>query len=112
MQDNYFAAATADLAHRSVVKVGDVIELRVIGPDGNIESETLTFKVTSEHLTNAQLSVKFDSIGKPNQNQLLPNFPIAFKPETLIKVACSGKMESMTIIHFTTDNATIYMYTG
>ncbi len=84
VQDNYFAAATVDLARRSVVKVGDVIELRVIGPDGNIESETLTLKVNPEHLATALLSAKFDSIGKPKQNKLLPNFPNPFNPETWI----------------------------
>ena len=48
VQGDYFAAATADLARRSVVQVGDVIEVRVIGPDRNVESHTLTFKVTPE----------------------------------------------------------------
>ncbi len=81
---NYFAAATADLARRSVVKVGDVIEARVIGPDGNVESQTLKIKVTPENLTNALLSVKFDSIGKPLQNKLLQNYPNPFNPETWI----------------------------
>ena len=41
VRDNYFAAATADLARRSVVQAGDVIEVRVIGPNGNVESDTL-----------------------------------------------------------------------
>ena len=52
---DYFAAATADLAQRSVVQVGDVIEVHVIGPEGNLESRTLNFKVTPEHLANAVL---------------------------------------------------------
>ena len=37
LQGDYFAAATADLTRRSVVHVGDTIELRVIGPNGNVE---------------------------------------------------------------------------
>ena len=43
VQGNYFAAATADLTRRSVVKVGDVVEVRVIGPDGNFESQSHQF---------------------------------------------------------------------
>ena len=84
VQDNYFAAATADLARRSVVKVGDVIEVRVIGPDGNIESQTRSFKVTPEHLANAVLPVKLDNVGQPMQNLLLQNYPNPFNPETWI----------------------------
>ena len=48
VRGDYFAAATADLARRSVVQVGDVIEVRVVGPDRNVESHTLNFKVTPE----------------------------------------------------------------
>ena len=33
VRGDYFAAATADLARRSVVQAGDVIEVHVIGPD-------------------------------------------------------------------------------
>ena len=81
---DYFAAATADLARRSVVEVGDVIELHVIGPDGNVESQTVRFNVTPEHLANAVLSVRLDGIGKPQQNRLLQNYPNPFNPETWI----------------------------
>ncbi len=84
VQGDYFAAATADLTRRSVVQVGDVIELRVIGPNGNAESQTLTFKVTPEHLANAVLSVRLDGIGQPVQNLLLQNYPNPFNPETWI----------------------------
>ena len=80
----YFAAATADLARRSVVEVGDVIELRVIGPSGTAELQPVTYKVTPEHLANAVLSVRLDGIGKPVQNLLLQNYPNPFNPETWI----------------------------
>ena len=84
VQGDYFAAATAGLTRRSVVEVGDMVELRVIGPSGNVESQTLSFKVTPEHLVNAVLSVRLDGIGRPAQNLLLQNYPNPFNPETWI----------------------------
>ena len=84
VQGDYFAAATADLERRSVVRVGDTIELRVIGPGGNAESQPVTYKVTPQHLANAVLSVNLDGIGQPTQNQLLQNYPNPFNPETWI----------------------------
>ena len=90
VQGDYFAAATADLARRSVVEVGDVIELHVVGPDGNVESQTVRSNVTSEHLADAVLSVRLDGIGKPQQNQLLQNYPNPFNPETWIPYQLSG----------------------
>ena len=78
VRGDYFAAATADLARRSVVEVGDVIEVRVVGPDRNVESHTLNFKVTPEDLANAVLSIRLDSIGQPKLTQLLQNFPNPF----------------------------------
>ena len=84
VQGDYFAAATADLARRSVVQAGDVIELHVVGPDGNVESQAVRFNVTPEHLANAVLTVRLDGIGKPNRNRLLQNYPNPFNPETWI----------------------------
>ena len=84
VEGDYFAAATADLSRRSVVEVGDVIELHVIGPDGNVESRTVRFSVTPEHLANAVLSVRLDGVGKPEGDLLLQNYPNPFNPETWI----------------------------
>ena len=84
VQGAYFAAANADLARRSIVEAGDVIEVRVIGPDQNVESHTLNFKVTPEDLANAVLSISLDGISQPKLTQLLQNFPNPFNPETWI----------------------------
>ena len=102
IQGDYFAAATADLTRRSVVQVGDVVELRVIAPDGNFESQTLSFKVTPEDLANAVLSVSLDSIGKPVQNQLLQNYPNPFNPETWIPYQLSEDSSVSVSIYDTT----------
>ena len=102
VQGDYFAAATADLTRRSVVQVGDVVEVRVIGPDGNFESQTLSLKVTPEHLADAVLSVRFDSIGQPTQNLLLQNYPNPFNPETWIPYQLSNDSSVSVSIYDTT----------
>ena len=102
VQGDYFAAATADLDRRSVIRVGDVVELRVIGPGGNAESQTLTFKVTPEDLANAVLSVSLDGIGQPTQNLLLQNYPNPFNPETWIPYQLSEDTSVSVSIYDTT----------
>ena len=104
VQGDYFAAATADLLRRSVVEAGDVIEVRVIGLDGNIESPTLRFKVAPEHLENAVLSVRLDTIGQPKQTQLLQNYPNPFNPETWIPYQLSEDSPVSISIYDTTGN--------
>ena len=102
VEGDYFAAATADLTRRSVVQVGDVIELRVIGPNGNFESQTVSFEVTPEHLANAVLSVRLDGIGQPTQNLLLQNYPNPFNPETWIPYQLSENTPVSISIYDTT----------
>ena len=102
VQGDYFAAATADLTRRSVVQVGDVIELRLIGPNGNAELQTLSYKVTPEHLANAVLSVRLDDIGQPTQDLLLQNYPNPFNPETWIPYQLSEDTSVSISIYDTT----------
>ena len=84
VQDNYFAAATADLSYRNVVQVGDTLELTVTDTTGNVASEKYIFQVTPDRLANAVLPVILDSVGQPNKNRLLQNYPNPFNPETWI----------------------------
>ena len=102
VEEDYFAAATADLARRSVVEVGDIIELRLIGPNGNAELQPLSVKVTPEHLANAVLSVRLDGIGQPEQNLLLQNYPNPFNPETWIPYQLSEDSPVSISIYDTT----------
>ena len=102
VQGDYFAAATADLARRSVVQAGDVVEVRVIGPSGNLESQPSSFKVTPNHLANAVLSVRLDGIGQPEQNLLLQNYPNPFNPETWIPYQLSEDSPVSISIYDTT----------
>ena len=84
VQDNYFAAATADLSYRSVVQVGDTMQVIVTDSNGNIASDEFTFEVTPASVSEAFLSVTLDSIGTPKHSQLLQNYPNPFNPETWI----------------------------
>ena len=102
VQGDYFAAATADLTRQSVVQVGDVVEVYVIGPSGNVESPTLNYKVTLEHLADAVMSVRLDSIGRPKRTQLLQNYPNPFNPETWIPYQLSEDSPVAVSIYDTT----------
>ena len=84
VRGNYFAAATADLNYRSVVEVGDTLEVSVTDANGNIASETFSFTVNPTHLEIAVMTVSLDSIGIPKRSQLLQNYPNPFNPETWI----------------------------
>ena len=84
VRSNYFAAATADLSYRSVVEVGDTLELIVTDIHGNIASEKFNFTVNADTLENAVMTVMLDGIGTPKRSQLLQNYPNPFNPETWI----------------------------
>ena len=84
VRDNYFAAATANLNYRSVVAIGDTMELIVTDTNGNIVSEKFNFTVNAANLANAVLLVRLTDIGRPKQSLLLQNYPNPFNPETWI----------------------------
>ncbi len=104
VQGDYFAVATADLSRRSVVEIGDVVELHVIGPGGVVESQAVSFKVTTEHLADAVMSVRLDGIGKPKLTQLLQNYPNPFNPETWIPYQLAEDSPVTVSVYDTTGN--------
>ena len=84
VRDGYFAVADANLSRRSIVQVGDSLEITVTDTIGEIASETISFTVTPDTLTNAVLPVTLDGVGTPRQTLLLQNYPNPFNPETWI----------------------------
>ncbi len=102
VRGNYFAAATADLNYRSVVEVGDTLEVIVTDTDGNIASERFNFTVDTAHLEDAVMTVSLDSIGTPKRSQLLQNYPNPFNPETWIPYQLSEDASVSVSIYDTT----------
>ena len=101
VRGNYFAAATADLNYRSVVELGDILELTVTDTHGNIASERFNFTVDPMNLANAVLNVTLDDIGAPKQSLLLQNYPNAFNPETWIPYRLSEDSQVFVSIYDT-----------
>ena len=84
VRSGYFAVAAADLSRRSIVQVGDSLEVTVTDTTGEIASEQFSFTVTPDTLANAVLPARLDGVGIPNQTLLLQNYPNPFNPETWI----------------------------
>ena len=102
VRGNYFAAAVADLTYRSVVEVGDTLEVSVTDTNGNIASEKFSFTVNPTHLENAVMTVTLDSISIPKRSQLLQNYPNPFNPETWIPYQLSEDSSVSVSIYDTT----------
>ena len=102
VRGNYFAAALADLNYRSVVEVGDTLEVSVTDTNGNIASEKFSFTVNPTHLENAVMTVTLDSISIPKRSQLLQNYPNPFNPETWIPYQLSEDTSVSVSIYDTT----------
>ncbi len=102
VRGNYFAAATADLNYRSVVEVGDTLEVVVSDTDGNVVSERFGFTVDAAHLEKAVMTVTLDGIGTPKRSQLLQNYPNPFNPETWIPYQLSEDSSVSVSIYDTT----------
>ncbi len=84
VRGGYFAVAAANLSRRSIVRVGDALEVTVTDTTGEIASEKFSFTVTPDTLVNAVLPVTLDEVGTPKQTLLLQNYPNPFNPETWI----------------------------
>lgn len=102
VRDGYFAVATADLSHRSIVQGGDSLEITVTDTTGEIASEKFNYTVSPDTLANAVLPVRLDGVGAPKQILLLQNYPNPFNPETWIPYHLSDAAPVTLSIYDTT----------
>ena len=98
-RSGYFAVAFADLSRRSVVHVGDRLEVRVRDRFGGVISEPFIFEVRPESIRKAALSVVLDRVGLPDRTELLQNYPNPFNPETWIPYKLSEAGDVMIRIY-------------
>ncbi|MCD6506943.1 right-handed parallel beta-helix repeat-containing protein [Candidatus Poribacteria bacterium] len=80
-----FIGAFVDMSHGDVVEEGDIIEVKVIGGDGEVVAGPVRHRVTVEEVERAYGVVEL-CIGDviPSRTCLLPNYPNPFNPETWI----------------------------
>jgi steroid delta-isomerase-like uncharacterized protein len=81
----YFAAAYADMNRKSVVNVGDKVEVVVTDSVGKVASGPFVHEITPEIIRNAVVKVQM-RLGHiiPEKPALLQNYPNPFNPETWI----------------------------
>jgi steroid delta-isomerase-like uncharacterized protein len=81
----YFAAASADLTRRAIVKAGDKLEVSVVDSNGKLASGPFVYEITLEGIRDAVLDVRL-KLGHiiPEKSVLLQNYPNPFNPETWI----------------------------
>jgi hypothetical protein len=81
----YFAAASADLTRKAIIRAGDKLEISVMDSNGELASGPFVREVTLEGIRNAVLDVRL-RLGHiiPEKSALLQNYPNPFNPETWI----------------------------
>jgi hypothetical protein len=94
--DGRFAAVWANLERKSVIEVGDMLEIIIKDIDGSIVAGPIIHKVTVNEIEKAFANIKLllgdDVI--PRKSALFQNYPNPFNPETWIpfKLAEGGKV--------------------
>ena len=95
----YFAATFTDLTRKSVVQIGDRLEVQVQNQTGEIVSDTLSYIVTEKNIIQAFLPITLKDVFKPHHNLLLQNYPNPFNPETWIPYQLSEPSEVVIRIY-------------
>ena len=99
-EDKTVSIAWADTSRKSVVQIGDDIEVALLDESGNVVSGPFQRRVVSTDIHNAFLSVQM-RVGdvRPKKTMLAQNFPNPFNPETWIPYQLSQDANITIQIH-------------
>ena len=99
-EDKTVSIAWADTSRKSVIQIGDDIEITLLDESGNVVSGPIQRRVVSTDIHNAFLSVQMQ-VGdvRPKKTKLAQNFPNPFNPETWIPYQLSQDANITIQIH-------------
>ena len=100
------SAVWADLNRKSIIKVGDAVEITLLDEHGTIVSGPFQRTITTTDIHNAYLSVQM-RVGdvRPKETILAQNFPNPFNPETWIPYELSHSTQVTIQIYDVSGNS-------
>ena len=89
-----FATAFIDMSRKSVVRVGDILEITIANSKGELVSLPVIHKVSKIDLAKSAVVVNLKLTGRiPQRSQLFQNYPNPFNPETWIPYQLAKPVE-------------------
>ena len=97
--NNYYQASFVNLHSKSIVEIGDIIEISASKNRKDMAVETTQHIVTFQDIQNKQIHVDLALVVVPEVSSLSQNFPNPFNPETWIHYQLSELSDVQVLIY-------------